>query len=69
MLLSYITTFYRQYGINKIGHIMLKSFFAHAPRAFVWLLDLYRGNLGSYLPIPLENEFLKIPQTWVFSKT
>ena len=64
-LLSYITTYYRQYGINKTGHIMLKPFFAHAPRMFVWLLDLYRGSLGSYLAIPLENKFLKISQTWV----
>ena len=30
-----------------------------------WLLDLYGGSLGSYLAIPLENEFLKISQTWV----
>ena len=44
---------------------MLKPFFAHAPQAFVWLLDLYGGSLDSYLAIPLENEFLKISQTWV----
>ena len=30
---------------------------------FVWLLDLYGGSLGSYLPIPLENELFKISQT------
>ena len=35
---------------------MLKPF-AHAPRAFIWLLGLYGGCLASYLPIPLENEF------------
>ena len=57
--LSCKTTYYRQYGINKSGHIMLKPFFAHAPRAFVWLLDLYGGSLGSYPAIPLENKFLK----------
>ena len=57
------TTYYRQYGINKMGHIMLKPFFAHAAWSFVWLLDLYGGSLGSYLAIPLENEFLKISQT------
>ena len=39
-----------QCGINKTGHKMLKPFSAHAPRAFVWLLDLYGGSLGSYLP-------------------
>ena len=36
---------------------------AHAPRVFVWLLDLYGGSFGSYLPIPLENELFKISQT------
>ena len=35
---------------------MFRPFFAHAPWAFVWLLDLYRGRLGSYLPIPVENK-------------
>ena len=62
-LLNYKTTYYRQYGVNKTGHIMLKPFFAHAPWAFVWLLHLYGGSLGSYLPIPLENELFKISQT------
>ena len=56
---------YRQYGVNKTGHITLKLFSVHAPRAFVWLLGLYGGNLGLYLPIPLENEFFKISQTYV----
>ena len=37
--------------------------FTHAPRAFAWLLDLYGGSLGSYLPIPLGNKLLKISQT------
>ena len=51
--------------INNTGHITLKPFFVHAPRVFIRLLDLYGGSLGSYLPIPLENEFLKISQNWV----
>ena len=60
-LLSYKTTNYRQYDVNKIGHIMSRPFFAHAPPAFIWLLNLYGGSLGSYLAIPLENK-LKISQ-------
>ena len=28
-------------------------------QTFVWLLDLYGGSLGSYLPIALQNEILK----------
>ena len=41
------TTYYRQCSINKTGHIMLKPFSAHAPQAFVWLLDLYGESLNS----------------------
>ena len=28
--------------------IMFKLFFAHAPRGFVWLLDLHGKSFGSY---------------------
>ena len=49
----------------RLVTLMLKPFFAHALWVFVWLLDPYGGSLGSYLPIPLENEFLKISETWV----
>ena len=42
---------------------MLQLFLALAPQAFIGLLDLYGGSLGSYLPIPLENKFLEISQT------
>ena len=38
---------------------MLKPFFAHAPQAFIWLLDFYGGSLGSSLPIPLEKQIFK----------
>ena len=37
----------------------------HSFCAFVWLLDLFGGCFGSYLPIALENEVFKISQTWV----
>ena len=39
---------------------MLKLIFAHAPRVFVWLLDLYGGSFDSHLPISLENEVLDL---------
>ena len=37
----------------------------HSFCAFVWLLDLFGGCFGSYLPIALDNEVFKISQTWV----
>ena len=47
---------------------MFKVYCAQASRAFVWLLYLYGGSLGSYLPIALQNEIFKISQTWVGSR-
>ena len=50
-------------SIRLVPHV--EATFTHAPRAFVWLLDLYGGSFVLYLPIPLENELYKISQTWV----
>ena len=36
---------------------------------FVWLLDLYGGSLGSYLPIPLENKNITDLGRGIFKET
>ena len=43
----------------NIRYTMFKVYSAQASRVFVWLLDLYGGSLASYLPIALQNKFLK----------
>ena len=39
---------------------MFKVYSAQASQAFVWLLYVYLGNLGSYLTIALPRNVLKM---------